>query len=332
MKLAPVIVFNYNRPDHSKQVWDALAKNEYAAETELYLYCDGPKADASDEMRQRILSLQEQAQKYAKETEKQGLFKTVHVVCSEKNMGLRTSIISGATEVINKHGRVIVLEDDLVTSPYFLNYMNKALDKYDSYRGVFSISSQSYNNPKDFPVDYPYDVYAYPTHLPTGWATWADRWNLVDWDIDKQLAEPLAKELYMRNAFMRGGMDLYYRSLLDRLNGLDVWSVCFSLAHFKHHAVSIRPVVSYIKNIGFDGSGINSGHKEHSVLNHNYYVDAKPNPRFMDVVYEDSRIINMIYSGSVMQRRPFFKRIINRIGCIITGRSEYVPKGAVYKL
>lgn len=332
MKLAPVIVFNYNRPDHSQQVWDALSKNELAAETELYLYCDGPKDTASEEMKQRILSLHEQAKQYAEDAEKSGLFKAVHVVCSEKNKGLRTSIISGATEVINKHERVIVLEDDLVTSPYFLNYMNKALDKYESYRGVFSISAQSYMNPKDFPEDYPYDVYAYPTHLPTGWATWADRWNLIDWDIDKQLAEPLKNELYMRNAFMRGGMDLYYRSLLERLNGLDVWSVCFSLAHFKHHAVSIRPVVSYIHNIGFDGSGENSGHKERSALNHNYFVDAKPNPQLMDVVYEDSRIINMIYSGSVMHRRPFFKRIINRIGCLLTGKSEFVPKGKVYEV
>lgn len=333
MKLAPVIVFNYNRPDHSQQVWDALSKNEFAKETELYLYCDGPKDTASEEMKQRILSLHAQAMQYAKDAEKSGLFKAVHVVCSEKNKGLRTSIISGATEVINKHGRVIVLEDDLVTSPYFLNYMNKALDKYESYRGVFSISAQSYMNPKDFPEDYPYDVYAYPTHLPTGWATWADRWNLVDWDIDKQLTQLMNNEPFMRNAFMRGGEDLYYRSLLDRVNrGLDVWSVCFSLAHFMHHAVSIRPVISYIHNIGFDGSGVNSGLKLNSPLNHNYYVDAVKDPRLLDVVYEDSRIMNAMYSGSVMRRRPFFKRIINRIGCMLTGKKDFIPKGKIYEV
>ena len=332
MNLAPVIIFNYNRPDHSQQVWDALSKNELAKETELYLYCDGPKDTASAEMKQRILLLHAQAKQYAHDAEKQGLFKAVHVVCSEKNKGLRTSIISGATEVINKHGRVIVLEDDLVTSPYFLNYMNKALDKYESYRGVFSISAQSYANPNEFPKDYPYDVYAYPTHLPTGWATWADRWNLVDWDIDKQLGPLLKNEPYMRNAFMRGGEDLYYRSLLERLNGLDVWSVCFSLAHFKHHAVSIRPVISYIHNIGFDGSGINSGIKINSPLNHNYYVDAKPDPIFLDVVYEDSRIVNRMYSGSVLRKRPFFKRIINRIGCMLTGRKHFILKGEIYKV
>lgn len=332
MTLAPVIIFNYNRPDHSQRVWDALSRNELATETELYLYCDGPKENASEEMKERILSLHEQAKEYMQYAKQHGLFKDVHVVCSEKNKGLRTSIISGATEVINKYGRVIVLEDDLVTSPYFLNYMNKALKKYESYRGVFSISSQSYVNPKDFPRDYLYDVYAYPTHLPTGWATWKDRWDLVEWDIDKQLADPLNKELYMRNAFMRGGEDLYYQSLRERLNGLDVWSICFSLAHFKHHAVSILPVISYIHNIGFDGSGMNSGHQETSFLNHNYYVEAKKHPKLLDVVYEDSRIVNIVYSTSVMYRRPFFKRIINRIGCWLTGKSNYLLKGEVYKL
>jgi len=330
--LAPVIIFNYNRPDHSRKVWNALSRNELARETELYLYCDGPKDTASDEMRQRILSLHEQAKQYAKDAIKSGLFKDVHVVCSEKNKGLRTSIITGATEVINKHGRVIVLEDDLETSPYFLNYMNKALDKYESYRGVFSISAQSYVNPNEFPKDYPYDVYAYPTHLPTGWATWADRWNLVEWDIDKQMAPLLKNEPYMRNAFMRGGEDLYYRSLRERLNGLDVWSICFSLAHFKHHAVSISPVVSYIHNIGFDGSGENSQNKENSFLNHNYYVNAVKDPRLMDVVYEDSRIVNIVYSSSVLRRRSFIGRIVNRIGGLLTGNSNFVLKGKVYKL
>ena len=330
--LAPVIIFNYNRPDHSQQVWDALSKNELATETELYLYCDGPKDTAPKEMMQRIFSLHEQAKQYAKEANNAGKFKEVHVVCSEKNKGLRTSIISGATDVINKHGRVIVLEDDLVTSPYFLNYMNKALDKYESYRGVFSISSQSYVNPKEFPQDYPYDVYAYPTHTPTGWATWADRWNLVEWDIDKQMAPLLRDEPYMRNAFMRGGQDLYYRGLTERLNGLDVWSICFTLAHFKHHAISITPIISYIHNIGFDGSGVNSGCQDNSWLNHNYYVDALRDPRLLDVVYEDSRIVNIVYSSAVMHRRPFFKRIINRLVQIFTGKTNYILKGEVYKL
>ena len=87
MKLAPVIVFNYNRPNHSHQVWEALAMNEFAAQTELYLYCDGPKANASEEMRLRIAELHKQAKQYAIDAMKQGKFKAIYVVCAEKNKG-----------------------------------------------------------------------------------------------------------------------------------------------------------------------------------------------------------------------------------------------------
>lgn len=323
MDLAPVIVFCYNRPWHVEQTLEALSRNELADQTTLYIYCDGPKVNASPEQIRKIEDTRAVAHKKKWCGE-------VYVVESETNKGLRSSIITGATEVINKYGRVIVLEDDLETSPYFLKYMNEALEKYESYRGVFSISAQSYTNPREFPKDYPYDVYAFPTHEPTGWATWKDRWNLVEWDIDKQLAAPLAEQPYLRQAYMRAGEGMYYSSLLERLKGLDVWSVCFSLAHFKHHAVSILPVVSYIHNTGFDGSGVNSGNKEDSPLNHIYYLDAKREVRFLDVVYEDSRVANIAYSGTVMRKRPLFKRIINAMVRKLTGKNNYILKGTVY--
>lgn len=322
---APIVVFCYNRPKHIERTLEALSKNILADESTLYIFCDGPKKDASEEQRNKIGQVREIVRK------KQWC-KEVFITESEENKGLRDSIISGATKVIQKHGRAIVVEDDLVTSPLFLTYMNRCLDKYENYRGVFSISAQSCVNPKDFPEDYPYDVYAYPTHLPWGWATWKDRWELVDWDIDKKMKDPLEKQPYMRDAFMRGGEDLYYRSLMERLKGLKVWSICFSLAHFQHHAVSIRPVVSYVHNTGFDGTGDNSGKQLATRLNHKYFLKAKADPRLLDVVYEDRRIVNLVYSSSVMKRRPFFKRIINRIGCKLTGKSEFLLKGEVYKI
>lgn len=331
MSLSPIIVFGYNRPEHIKKTLVSLAANELAKQSVLYIYCDGPKV-TSEGVNALTNERVQAVRRVAHDSDIASCFKEVQVVERAENKGLRTNIITGVTEIIKQYGKVIVLEDDLETSPYFLNYMNKALDKYESYRGVFSISAQSYVNPKDFPSDYPYDVYAYPTHLPTGWATWADRWDLVEWDIDKQLTPVLKDEPYMRNAFMRGGEDLYYMSLRERMAGLDVWSICFTLAHFKHHADSICPIVSYIHNTGFDGSGANSGSKDGSWLNHNYYVDAVKDPRLLDVVYEDSRIVNLVYSSTVMKRRSLIMRIINRIGCKLTGKSTFVLKGEVYKV
>ena len=325
MMLAPIVVFCYNRPWHIEKTLEALSKNALADKSQLYVFCDGPKPNASEEQIRKI----EETRRVVR---KKKWCKDVKIIESQINKGLRKSIISGVSEVVGEHGSVIVVEDDLETSPFFLNYMNKCLEKYKDYRGVFSISAQSCINPKDFPLDYPYDVYAYQTHLPWGWATWKDRWELVDWDIDKKLKESLDNQLAMRDAFMRGGQDLYYRSLKERMEGLDVWSICFSLAHFQHHAVSIRPIVSYVHNTGFDGSGENSGNRETSVLSHKYYVNAKEQPRLLDVVYEDRRIVNMIYSSAVMRRRPFIQRVVNRIGCKLTGKTEFVPKGEVYRV
>ena len=323
--LAPIIVFCFNRPWHIERTLEALSKNTQANESILYIFCDGPKKDANKEQLEKILQTRQivRRKKWCKE---------VIITEAMENRGLRDSIISGVTDVISRHGRAIVVEDDLETSPFFLKYMNLCLDKYQDYRGVFSISAQSCVNPRDFPKDYPYDVYAYPTHLPWGWATWQDRWELVDWDIDKGMKEPLERQPYMRDAFMRAGQDLYYRSLKERLEGLKVWSICFSLAHFQHHAVSIRPIVSYVHNTGFDGTGANSGSRYRSRLNHEYFVNAKEAPRLLDAVYEDRRIVNLIYSTSILKRRPLIKRILNRIGCMLTGKSEFILKGVVYKI
>ena len=205
--LAPVIIFNYNRPDHSMRTWEALSRNELAAETELYLYCDGPKENASDEMSEKINKLHEQAKQYAINAPKRGKFKAVHVVCAEQNKGLANSIIGGVTEVINKYGRVIVLEDDLLTSSYFLKYMNGALDFYLNHPSVMSISA---NRPPlskmQIPANYPYDVFVSLRSYSTGWATWLDRWNKVDWSLD-YLADFL-KHPEQIEAFNRGGDDL----------------------------------------------------------------------------------------------------------------------------
>jgi hypothetical protein len=323
--LAPVVVFAYNRPMHLELTLEALSHNTLASESVLYVFCDGPKVNATEDQKELIAQTRLVARK------KQWC-KEVYVTEAVENMGLRKSVISGVSKVMGKHECAIVVEDDLETSPFFLNYMNLCLKKYKDYRGVFSISAQSCINPGRFPNDYPFDVYALQTHFPWGWATWKDRWDLVDWDIDKKMKNILNSQPCMRDAFMRGGQDLYYRSLKERLNGLDVWSICFSLAHFQHHAVSIIPIVSYVHNTGLDGSGANSGNQINSSLSHKYYVNAKETPRLLDVVYEDRRIVNMFYSSAVMQRRPFIKRVINRIGCKLTGKVEFIPKGEVYKV
>lgn len=310
MNLAPIIIFNYNRPDHSLRTWEALAKNQSAADSELYLYCDGPKANASDEMRQRIASLQEKAKQYALDAPTQGKFKAVHVVCAEQNKGLANSIIGGVTDVINKHGRVIVLEDDLLTSPYFLKYMNTALDKYESYPAVFTISANRPPvNKMAIPDDYPYDVFVSLRPFSTGWATWKDKWNRIDWSLG--YLEDFLKHPEQIEAFNRGGDDLTEMLCLQRDHKIDSWAIRYAFQHFYHHSIAILPCVPYVDNIGFDGTGIHSGTDETDFRNN---VELAPkDPRWLDVLYEDKRIINDFYAYCSPVKLTLWKKFIRKI-------------------
>ena len=328
MNLAPVIIFNYNRPDHSLQVWNALSKNELAKETELYLYCDGPKANASDEMRQRIAELHALARQYAIDAPKEGKFKAVHVVCAEANKGLANSIISGVSEVIAKHGRVIVLEDDLLTSQYFLKYMNTALDKYESYPGVFTISANRPPvNKMQIPADYEYDVFVSLRPFSTGWATWQEKWDRIDWSLD--YLNEFLKHPEQIKAFNRGGDDLTNMLLLQRDHKIDSWAIRYAFLHFYHHAVAILPCVPYVDNIGFDGTGIHSGTDETDYRNN--LAEAPKNPRMPDVLYEDARIINLFYNYYCRTKRPLWQKIINTIYRKLGKQVPYIIKKKVYE-
>ena len=322
MALAPIIVFAYNRADHLRKTLTWLGQNELANESTLYIFCDGSKPNATDEQLTKVQA----ARKVAHELAIVPTFKEVHIVERKENLGLGTSVITGVTEIINKHGRAIVLEDDLETSPYFLSYMNQCLDHYDARKSVFSISGLSRPHPERFyPKDYPYDVYVSLTHHPTGWATWADRWNQVDWNADAY--EIMKNQPAMIEAFRRIEYTEWEALTKQRKTGQNVWSVRFGLAHFVNHAVSICPIVSYINHIGWDAEATNA--TSSSQWNFERLAD-NANIRFLDVLYEDSRIINAWYSFTMRKRRPLLLRLKNWFGRKFLHRDEYALKGRVF--
>mgnify|MGYP003321785733 CR=1 FL=1 len=136
MNLAPIIIFAYDRPDHLRRTLDALAKNDLASQSDLYIYCDGAKETASIEQIERI----KENRKVAHDADG---FKTITIIEREKNVGLKANIVGAVTEIVNKYGRVITLEDDIVTSTGFLRYMNDALEIYADESSVMHISECS---------------------------------------------------------------------------------------------------------------------------------------------------------------------------------------------
>jgi hypothetical protein len=318
--LAPIILFCYNRPWHTEQTLDALMLNELASESVLYIYSDGPKSNASKKDVENIEAVRQVIRK------KQWC-KEVHFVEANTNKGLANSIIGGVAEVIERFGKVIVLEDDLLTSPYFLLYMNKALNFYEDYPCVFSISAnRPPQNMMYIPDDYEYDVFVSLRSYSTGWATWRNRWEMVDWSLDD--FDEALKHPFQINALNRGGEDVSKMLLMQKRGEIDSWALRFGFAHFKYHAVAILPCNAFVDNIGFDGTGTHSGTVD-NIYRNNLSL-AKINPKFLDVIYEDARIINAFYSRFYPQKRPIWKKAINFLFKKMGEKPPFILKAKVY--
>lgn len=324
--LSPIVVFAYNRPEHLRKTLTWLGQNELANESALYVFCDGVKPNANDEQKQKVLN----ARAVAHELAVVPTFKEVNIIERAENYGLGKNIITGVTEIINKYGRAIVLEDDLETSPYFLSYMNQCLDHYETRKSVFSITGLSRPHPERFfPEDYPYDVYVSLKHHPWSWATWADRWNQVDWTA--KTYDEVASNPNMLAAFQRAGEDEWEELTMQVKGGKQIWSARFAFAHFVNHAVSIAPIKTYVRNIGAgsDSTNCNMENLGRWEIGKEELNNSK-DLRLLNVLYEDSRIVNAWYSFFKKGKRSLWGKLRNWYGRTFLHRDEYALKGKVY--
>lgn len=322
MALAPIVVFSYNRPNHLRRVLDTLSRNDLAQDSDLFIFCDGAKPNASEQQKNQII----ENRNIARGTEG---FGSLHIVERESNYGLARNIIEGISLVISKYDRVIVLEDDLLTSPYFLKYMNSALDFYEHFPGVMSVSAnRPPMNKMEIPGDYEYDVFASLRSYSTGWGTWKDRWDRVDWSLD--YLEEFLKHPKQVEAFNRCGDDMT-DMLIDQRDGrIDSWAIRFSFAHFREHSVAILPCIPYVDNIGFDGTGRHSGVNTIGDYRNDLSLSVA-NPRFLDVIYEDSRIINSFYNYYCRKKRSIWKKCLNFLARKFRRRIPFPLKKKVYE-
>ncbi|NBV83462.1 glycosyltransferase [bacterium] len=238
---APVVLFVYNRPEHTARTLAALRQNRLANMTRLYVFSDGPRTSADRDAVNQVRHILDQAT---------GFFDVVRID-RDVNTGLSGNIIDGVSYVLAQYDRVIVLEDDIVTAPSFLSYMNRALDCYQFSTSVFSISG--YGVPIQLPRAYPHPVYLSPRSSSWGSATWRGRWEKADWHVSDY---PAFKWDFRRRAsFNRGGNDLS-RMLDDQMIGrINSWDVIWAYTHFCNAAWCVYPVVSQVVNIGTDGTG-----------------------------------------------------------------------------
>ena len=280
MSLSPIVLFVYNRVEHTKKTIEALKKNRYAPESELFIFSDGPKDNEDD--RVNVSNVR----KYINSVEG---FKKIIIEESLENKGLGTSIIVGTNKIIGKYGKVIVLEDDIVTSEDFLYYMNKGLDFYENNEKIYSITGYSF--PFEKKDKHKENVYLSLFPSSWGWGTWQNRWENIDWDVKDW--DEFKKSKIQKFLFHLIRPDLF-EMLNAKMNGWnDSWAIRWAYAQFKSRTYSVFPINSYVENIGIDGTG-NSGDTtadNYKVsLNHELYsINFIHNLRFNLIFYSRLR-------------------------------------------
>ena len=247
MNPAPIVLFVYNRLWHTQQTVEALQNNVLAKQSDLYIFSDEANTEkiqnSVNEVRQYI--------------DKIDGFKSVTIIKRKINFGLADSIIDGVTTIVNQYGRIIVLEDDMVVSPYFLEYMNEALEQFVDDDRVISVHGYVY--PVDFELPEAFFIRGADCW---GWATWRRGWEIFN-PNGKYLLDELTRRGLLRS-FDFNGASPHSKMLKEQIKGgNDSWAVRWYASAFLANKLTLYPGRSLLKNIGNDGSGTHCVASEH---------------------------------------------------------------------
>jgi hypothetical protein len=286
--LAPIALFVYNRPEHTRRTISYLQKNLLAEESRLFIFSDSPKTDADkakvEEVRQLIKEVTG--------------FKSVKITERKENLGLAESIISGVTQLVNEYDKVIVFEDDLLSSPYTLRFFNEALTKYAKEEKVMHIGAYMYNlSTKNLP-----QTFFFRAATSWGWATWARAWKDFEPDVDVLLNQFDKKKT---DRFSIEGTMNFWKQLEGFKAGKnDSWAIRWYASIFLKDGLTLNPSTSLVNNIGNDGTGVHSN-KENM---YHVRITQEPVTQFPAEIKEDLQAYQAIKTflknrkGTLLQR------------------------------
>jgi hypothetical protein len=243
--LAPIVLFTYNRPWHTRKTLEALSENILAEQSDLIVYSDGPKENETNENIKKIEEVRSII------LEKQWC-KNVKLISSGKNKGLARSIIEGVTTIVNQYGKIIVLEDDIITSSKFLVFINSALDHFANIKEVACISGYTFpvKNDKE-------NFYFLKSGACWGWGTWARGWEILEQDVSKLImglkSQNFIFDLDFNNSYP------YFEILEKELRAYKSWAIRWYASIYLANKLTLYSPISLTQNIGFDGSGTNCG-------------------------------------------------------------------------
>lgn len=297
--LAPIALFVYNRPQHTERTVKFLKQNELAADSRLFIFSDGAKSETDAD---KVAEVRE----YIKKIDG---FKSIEIVESKTNLGLANSVIAGVTRLNAAYGKVIVFEDDLISSPYTLTYFNEALNRYRNEEKVMHIGAYMYVlADKTLP-----DSFFYRAATSWGWATWDRAWQHFEPNIDILLKQFNHQK---KQAFSIEGTMNFWKQMQDFKRGKNnSWAIRWYASIFLKDGLTLNPSQSLVNNIGHDGTGVHSG------LNDIYNVIINPQPikQFPSLLEENKAAYTAIKTflanrkGSMLNRiKRFVKEKINQ--------------------
>lgn len=292
--LAPIALFVYNRPDHTRRTLNYLQKNLLAEESRLYIFSDAAKTPADQPKVDEVRAIADDVTG----------FKSVKVIKRAQNMGLANSIITGVTQLVNEYGKVIVFEDDLLSSPYTLQYFNEALVRYEQAEKVMHIGAYMY----DLKTPALPETFFYRAATSWGWATWARAWKHFEPDIDKLMTQFDQEKI--RRFSIEGAMNFWKQMQGFKAGKNNSWAIRWYASVFLNGGLTLNPSHSLIQNIGHDGSGV------HSNIEDIYHVNIaqKPVQNFPNELTENQQAYDAIKrflrnrKGTLLQRAIRFIR------------------------
>ena len=297
---APIALFVYNRPAHAAQAISALAANPLAAQSDLFIYSDAAKKPEHEQAVRR----------QRQDIRRVSGFRSVRIVEREHNWGLAKSITAGVGELCRDAGRAIVVEDDLVVSPHFLDFMNGALDFYSDEPKVMQVAGSM------FPVKHPdrlSESFLCRLAASWGWATWDRAW--VHLELDAGALLDRIKEQGRCHEFDIDGSYPYVEMLRRQRDGaVDSWAVCWYATMFLMRGLCLRPTYSLVANIGMDGSGVHGGRTDAFDVD----LGREPVRRYPSEAVESAEGIAEVREFFEKLKRPSWKRWLNRIKRVTT--------------
>lgn len=299
---APIAYFAFNRPDHARQSLAALAANSLASESDLFIFCDGPRNEEEKKKTDAVRKICRAVNG----------FKSVALVEREENWGCGKGIFTRLDEFFSVHPVGVVVEDDIVLAPNALRWFNTCLERYADEPAVFSIMAWSY--PEKYlslPKEYSYDAYFLPRFFCWGWASWADRIKRVDWDVADY--ETFIRTPSLVQAFARGGTDLLEILKSQRAGTTQAWDVQAAYCSFKHGQVSLVPRFPYATNIGTVGEGTHVVVGEHHpTLAINLEI-ALDDSRLPGHIFVDEEVLRRSLKALRASRPSLWLRAVNKV-------------------